>query len=352
MTAALRAALYLDFDNVVSALAEGAGTALALRFAQEPALWLQPLLATPARRVLIRRCYMNPAGFLPREDGSRSYFSTFRHALMAEGFEVVDCPRLTRLKNAADIRIALDVLDALAGPAPIEEFILMTSDADVVPLLHRLRAHDRRTRLIAHPEVGRIVRGAADEVVGLDVLARMIAAEATPQPAPPAPAAAGGEAPAARAMAALQEILAEARAPLHLPQLGQMLAARTGLTLRGSDYAGAGSLEALLARLPGVRLIPGEGGGHLLPAHLADAAGPQPEASPTDAEEEAEAEAGEAATAGREAQPGSRPGAEAAPGAMAPAAAAAGDGTAEAAALPEQAAAGLAPASAPAEAGR
>lgn len=169
----LRAALLLDFDNVVSGLVQGAGVEVALRFASEPESWLPWLSAGTARRWLVRRCYMNPAGYI--EEGSyRHFYSRFRPALMGAGFEVQDCPRLTRFKNAADLRIVIDAMDLLTAPVFYDEFTLLSSDSDFVPLLLRLRAADRRTRLLAHPAVGRAVRGATDSVVGLDELAQTL----------------------------------------------------------------------------------------------------------------------------------------------------------------------------------
>ncbi len=253
----LRAALYLDFDNVLSGLAECAGPLVAERFATEPSLWLTPLMENRPRRTLVRRCYMNPAGSFTRADGSRAFFSAHRYAFQAMGFEVVDCPRLTRLKNGADLRIALDVMDALSGPVRLDEFTLMSTDADFVPLLLRLRAHDRATRLVAHPEVGRIVRAAADDVIGLDALATALGWQPD---APDAPQFAHAD-----MLRVVAEILSEQNGPVHLPHLGQMLVARTGQTLRGSDHAGTGSLDALVGALPGWSLEPGPGGGTLLP---------------------------------------------------------------------------------------
>jgi hypothetical protein len=101
----LRCALFLDFDNLVSGLRDGAGEEVALRFAEAPQDWLGWLAEGEARRFLLRRCYMNPAGAIEHEGGGRSYYSSFRWAFQAAGFEVVDCPRLTRMKNAADLRL-------------------------------------------------------------------------------------------------------------------------------------------------------------------------------------------------------------------------------------------------------
>jgi len=52
-------------------------------------------------------------------------------------------------KNGADIRIVIDVMTALQHETCYDEFVLASSDADFTPLLQVLRAHDRRTAIIA-----------------------------------------------------------------------------------------------------------------------------------------------------------------------------------------------------------
>ncbi|WP_421993950.1 NYN domain-containing protein [Roseococcus sp.] len=261
----LRTAIFLDFDNLVSGLRDGAGSEVALRFAQQPEIWLERLLEDRPRRALLRRCYMNPAGVLDDEAGSRFRYGEFRWAFMAAGFEVIDCPRLTRLKNAADLRIALDAFETMLGAAPCDEFMLLSTDSDFVPLLVRLRAADRRTRLVAHPEVGRIVRAAADEIIGLDVLAGWLGWQASPEPGE-----AFGAASPADLLAVVRDIMTEAQDPVHVPHLGQMVRNRTGQTLRGSDFAGYGSLDALLTAAGGFIRRDGPGGGHVLRPEWAD----------------------------------------------------------------------------------
>jgi uncharacterized LabA/DUF88 family protein len=52
---------------------------------------------------------------------------------------VIDCPPLTsQNKNGADIRMVMDILDALNHQTRFNEFILLSSDADFTPLLTRL----------------------------------------------------------------------------------------------------------------------------------------------------------------------------------------------------------------------
>ena len=71
MTEPRRAALYVDFDNVFSSLAALDEWA-AWSFAAQPARWLDWLAqAVPSGpcRILVRRCYLNPAGWTEPEPG-------------------------------------------------------------------------------------------------------------------------------------------------------------------------------------------------------------------------------------------------------------------------------------------
>jgi len=266
MTEALpaRACLYLDFDNVFSILHQQ-DEALSFAFATTPMRWRDWLCGPRTRRrMLALRCYMNPGGWVEtRPDGPfaetgqhpRVYFSRFRTAFTEAGFEVVDCPRLTRGKNAADVRMVIDVLDAIAAEVAPEDILLATSDSDFLPLLHRLRARDRRCLLLAHPALASAMRESADEVIALDDFAAGAFGWQALQAAPFEPPAEDGTPPIGR----LREMV-QNHGRLHLPMLGKMATERIGISLRESDYFGTGSLEALLSAA-GLRRIPGEGGG-------------------------------------------------------------------------------------------
>jgi hypothetical protein len=106
----------------------------------------------------LRRCYLNP-----------DKFRRHRTGFVRAGFTVHDCPPLTtRGKNAADLWMAVDILDAIAHPTGFEEFIILASDADFTPVLLRLREHDRRTTLVNDPLMAAALRVACDVVVPQD----------------------------------------------------------------------------------------------------------------------------------------------------------------------------------------
>lgn len=156
--------VFVDYDNIYLSLKRKNEEA-AKRFAKDSSLWLREIesgrLITPTngstfqvpRRIVMSRCYGNP---VPRRNASdnstdMNSFPFVRHHFLRSGFEVVDCPPLTaQLKNSADIRMVMDVRDVLNHETRFDEFILLSGDADFTPVLHRLRAHARRTVVFAN----------------------------------------------------------------------------------------------------------------------------------------------------------------------------------------------------------
>ena len=163
-TGAVLSTVFVDYDNIYLSLKRKNEEA-AKRFAKDSALWLREIesgrLITPTngsnftipRRIVMSRCYGNP---VPRRNASdnstdMNSFPFVRHHFLRAGFEVVDCPPLTaQLKNSADIRMVMDVRDVLNHETRFDEFILLSGDADFTPVLHRLRAHARRTVVFAN----------------------------------------------------------------------------------------------------------------------------------------------------------------------------------------------------------
>lgn len=164
VAAPIRSALFVDFDNIYIGLSKS-DPAAAERFASDPARWLNWLerglpvangAAPRPRSILIRRCYPNPdAGFRR----FRSYFTS-------AAFSVIDCPSMTRNgKNSSDIYMVMDILDTLNHKTNFDEFIIFSGDSDFMPVLLRLRAHDRRTTTFAIDFMPPAYKAACDLVI-------------------------------------------------------------------------------------------------------------------------------------------------------------------------------------------
>lgn len=157
-------AVFVDYDNIYLSLKRKSEEA-AKRFAKDAGMWLREIesgrliTATNAptdnikRRIVMNRCYGNPVPRRNQNDNSTDMnsFPFVRHHFLRSGFEIVDCPPLTaQLKNSSDIRMVMDVRDYLTHETHFDEFIILSGDADFTPVLHRLRAHARRTVIFAN----------------------------------------------------------------------------------------------------------------------------------------------------------------------------------------------------------
>lgn len=257
--------LYVDFDNLIIGLSETDPLA-AVEFASDPAGWLTRLLDRTAedgaRRWLVRRCYLNPNGWIPdprrSDDAPRSgriYFSRLRALLTSAGYEVVDCPALTaRGKNAADIRIVLDVVDALGAPVRYDEFVIVSSDSDFTPLMHRLRAADRRVVAVAAETASSAYLSVVDQVLTTGDLLGLInsnadASDVTSDGPAGEPAVPVGtsEDQQQRFEQFLRDAYVAASAPLNLAALATDVRSAVGDIT--PDYFGAGSFTSALKRL-------------------------------------------------------------------------------------------------------
>ncbi len=163
-TGPILSTVFVDYDNIYLSLKRKNDDA-AKRFAKDSGAWLQGIvsgeLITPTstyipsseRRIAMNRCYGNPVPRRNSHDNSTDMnsFPYVRHHFLRSGFEVIDCPPLTaQLKNSADIRIVMDIRDILTHDTFFDEFIILSGDADFTPVLHRLRAHARRTVVFAN----------------------------------------------------------------------------------------------------------------------------------------------------------------------------------------------------------
>lgn len=167
----VKAALFVDFDNIYIGLRKIHSTRAAEEFATNPARWLawfeqgMPTRETEGERTLCKRalllrlCYLNP-----------EMFGKFRPDFTRSAFKVVDCPALTQHnKNSTDIHMVMDILDAQMKYEHIEEFIILSGDSDFTPVLLRLRLFDRRTAILTAGPASQSYKSASDLVISEDV---------------------------------------------------------------------------------------------------------------------------------------------------------------------------------------
>lgn len=177
-----KSVILIDFDNVFLGLWR-LDAELAQRFANEPMEWLPRLanshLTLGDRRWLVARCYLNPSGWVQVDEHNRLYFSRFRPGLVRAGFDVIDCPSMTGAgKNAADIRMVIDALDLLKAESRYDEFLIASSDSDFVPLLQRIRAHDRYITVISPGDSSSAYRSLADNILDFAAIDALVWPEA------------------------------------------------------------------------------------------------------------------------------------------------------------------------------
>jgi NYN domain-containing protein len=185
-------AVFVDYDNIYLSLKRKSEEA-AKRFAKDAGLWLREIengrliTATNSpfedgkRRIVMNRCYGNPVPRRNAHDNSTDMnsFPFVRHHFLRAGFEVIDCPPLTaQLKNSSDIRMVMDVRDYLTHDTYFDEFIILSGDADFTPVLHRLRAHARRTVIFANDYTAAPYTAISDgEVREADLIALILTGE-------------------------------------------------------------------------------------------------------------------------------------------------------------------------------
>ena len=177
MADTIKSALFVDYDSFHRSQDDEDGDT-AERLAQTSVVWVSALeggkliLPPPEngarRRVLIRRCYADPA-----------LLGQHRSALIASGFEVIDCPHQPgRSRNAADLHMVIDTLDALDHPAGYDEFILLSADTDLTPVLLRLRAHNRNTVVYGDEATTASYKAIADGMIDAARFAAVLAGDA------------------------------------------------------------------------------------------------------------------------------------------------------------------------------
>jgi len=259
--------VFVDYDNVYLSLKRKSEEA-AKRFSKDAGRWIKEIesgrLMTPTnspdapgpRRIVINRCYGNPVPRRNQSDNSTdmSSFPFVRHHFLRAGCEVIDCPPLTaQLKNSADIRMVMDMGDILTHDTHFDEFIILSGDADFTPVLHRLRAHARRTVIYSNDNTAAPYTAICDaEVRESDFLALLLEGQLPASDHNAMPALPGSATVESLRKEILNEVVAAVRAasqPVPLEALADRAVRALGYDKTvGSAWGGIGSFRDLLAK--------------------------------------------------------------------------------------------------------
>lgn len=174
MTAPIKSVLFIDYDSLYLSL-RNRDPGIARRFASRPGVWMEAIEAgllvdpkgdTPVkRRILMRRCYADP-----------KLLGKARGAFANHGFQIIDCPPLAgRERNSAEIHMVLDTVDALAHQTGFEEFILLSADSDLTPVMFRLRAYNRATTIYSTSSTAAGYRAIAEGIIDEQALIALLA---------------------------------------------------------------------------------------------------------------------------------------------------------------------------------
>lgn len=259
-------AVFVDYDNIYLSLRRKNEEA-ARRFSKDASQWLRDIeagrLITPTnsptaqipRRMVMNRCYGNPVPRRNAGDNSTDMnsFPFVRHHFLRAGFEIVDCPPLTaQLKNSSDIRMVMDIRDLLTHDTYYDEFIILSGDADFTPVLHRLRAHARRTVIFANEHTAAPYTAICDgEVREIDLM-QLLGGGAVGDEATGRPSLTRGqslEQVRGEIIADVVQNVRRTNAPMPLETLAERAMRTLGHDRTiGTDWAGHGSFRELLLK--------------------------------------------------------------------------------------------------------
>ncbi len=170
--------LFVDCDSLLRSLAAAGGTDAAGGLITRPDAWLAAIesgaLISPTgsgRTIDLKRCYAGPA----LDDEATD-------ALASAGFDIQHHDS----DGPAGLRLAIDAMDSLTLAEAGTEFILLSAEPDLTPLVARLKASGHPVAVYADDNTSADCRAAADVVLTAEEFAAFLAG--TPAPAKPAPA--------------------------------------------------------------------------------------------------------------------------------------------------------------------
>lgn len=131
--------LFIDYENICKILLKKQQNVIRLGFFEKIREWCK----THGRRIVKIAVYCN-------FDVKDLYESKHQSLLQSYGVETIHTSN--QGKNYADLKIAIDVLNSMYTNDNIDEFIIMSNDKDMTPLLNTLRLNKRRASILTTGE--------------------------------------------------------------------------------------------------------------------------------------------------------------------------------------------------------
>src|SRR5690242_19050905 len=241
-----RIALFLDYENLAIGARDGLGVA---------PFDLGPVADALAERgrVVARRAYAD-----------WSYFADDRRLLARGQVELIEIPQRVggSRKNAADIKLAVDAVEMAYERGFVTTFAIGTGDSDFTPLVHKLRAMDKRVIGIGvASSTSALLPPACDEFLFYDRLPGVEAAGPKAEVRDPEPATAEEPDGGALVVQTLAGLARQADGPVSASRLKRAIL-RKDPTFDEADHGFRGFGE-LLRHLQGQGVVAlGEGSAH------------------------------------------------------------------------------------------
>ena len=124
-------AVYIDYENVVKTLINNYKNPIHDGFFDRLRVWAKD----KNMRLVKTAVYCN---------FDVKYLYKFFHQSLLQSYGVETIHTSNQGKNYADLKIAIDVLNEMYTNSNIDEFIIMSNDKDMTPLLNTIKANKRR----------------------------------------------------------------------------------------------------------------------------------------------------------------------------------------------------------------
>lgn len=151
-------AVYIDYENIHKTLLKNNENVLRIGFFEKLRVWCKE----KNKRIVQTIVYCN-------FDNEDLYLS--HHQSMLQNYGVDTVHTSNQGKNFADLKISIDVLTSMYSNSNIDEFIIVSNDKDMTPLLNAIRANKRNVSIItAGEEYNKTICEFADEHIDLHTI--------------------------------------------------------------------------------------------------------------------------------------------------------------------------------------